>query len=607
MSLFSEQQLGEWNSGTLSNGHDFLGSHCSEDSTTFAVWAPKAKAVSAVGDFNDWKPQKNPLKKDTATGIWQGQVSKAAPGDCYKFHITPANGTPFLKADPFGFYHENGSQHASVIYPIPDYNWRDDQWLDERPSRHQPNQPLAIYEVHAGSWKKKPSGQPLSYLGLANQLIPYVKELGFTHIELMPIMEHPYGASWGYQITGYFAPTARYGRPEELMQFVDACHRAGIGVILDWVPGHFPRDEHGLAFFDGTPLYEHDDKRRREHPDWGTHNFDFDKPGVRNFMISNAFFWCEKYHIDGLRVDAVASMLYLDYSKPNGDWMPNIYGGNQNLGAVAFLQDLNHLLGRHHPGVLTIAEESTAWPGVTQAVSEGGLGFDYKWNMGWMNDTLHYFKTPAQQRPNEQQAITFPLTYAFDEQFILPFSHDEVVHLKKSLWSKMPGLNAQKYDQLKLLLLYMMGYPGKKLLFMGAEWAEKKEWAESQSLDWSLVEEPTHKEIQQFLERLLRMYKSEPALHRSDTTESGFIWNDLAKNNSAVFSFSRQQAANEPRLLFVFNFLNKKITNYEIRNFEHKEAELIINTRSSTPVGQVSSPVSLAPFQGIVLKETANN
>jgi 1,4-alpha-glucan branching enzyme len=287
--------------------------------------------------------------------------------------------------------------------------------------------------------------------------------------------------------------------------------------------------------------------------------------------------------------------------------MPNIYGGNQNLGAVAFLQDLNHLLGRHHPGVLTIAEESTAWPGVTQAVSEGGLGFDYKWNMGWMNDTLHYFKTPAQQRPNEQQAITFPLTYAFDEQFILPFSHDEVVHLKKSLWSKMPGLNAQKYDQLKLLLLYMMGYPGKKLLFMGAEWAEKKEWAESQSLDWSLVEEPTHKEIQQFLERLLRMYKSEPALHRSDTTESGFIWNDLAKNNSAVFSFSRQQAANEPRLLFVFNFLNKKITNYEIRNFEHKEAELIINTRSSTPVGQVSSPVSLAPFQGIVLKETANN
>jgi len=605
MSILSDKQLVAWQKGTCIDAYKTLGAHPSENGVVFRVWAPNAQNVDVVGDFNDWNDRAHPMEKDASTGIWETEVSSAKVNDCYKFKITPAKGASFLKADPCGFYNENNLHHASVVYSLADFKWSDSEWLEQRHSFHQPDQPLSIYEVHAGSWQRKPSGEVLSYGELADKLIPYVKKMGFTHIELMPVMEHPYNPSWGYQVTGYYAPTSRYGTPDKFMAFVDACHQNNIGVILDWVPGHFPKDAYALAYFDGTPLFEHEDERRREHADWGTHNFDFEKPEVRNFLISNAFFWCEKYHIDGFRVDAVASMLYLDYSKSDGEWLPNEYGGNENLGAITFMRDMNELLGRHHPSFLTIAEESTAWAGVTQEVSHGGLGFNYKWNMGWMNDTLHYFEQSPDNRIQDNHYITFPITFAFSEQFILPFSHDEVVHLKKSLWSKMPGSSDQKYAQLKLLFLYMIAYPGKKLLFMGNELAETEEWSESRALNWSLLEGKKNKEVQEFLTYLLHFYRSEPALYQSDHTENGFEWKDISEQEKGVFAFLRR-GENNQELIFVLNFSTQSIADYSIREFNNGSFKLLFDTftnqEETSAQKEWSGSFPLEALQGMVLR-----
>ncbi|MBN2731089.1 MAG: 1,4-alpha-glucan branching protein GlgB [Balneolaceae bacterium] len=606
MAYLSPKRTIAWQEGNCIDAYERLGAHpMSGEGVRFAVWAPHAKSVCVVGDFNDWNHRTHKMSKDSSTGIWQAAIPEAGCGQCYKFYITSSDGTARLKADPYGFYHEKGSHHASIIYEWPHFNWSDDAWMSRRFALHQPDEPLSVYEVHVGSWRRSPSGDVLSYRALADKLIPYVKEMGFTHIELMPVMEHPYGPSWGYQVTGFYAPTSRYGSPEDFMAFIDACHQNNIGVILDWVAGHFPKDEHGLAFFDGTPLYEHADERRRVHADWGTHNFDFEKPGVRNFLLSNAFFWCEKYHVDGFRIDAVASMLYLDYSKEAGEWLPNTFGGKENLGAVAFLQDLNGLLKEHYPSVLTIAEESTSWVGVTHAVSEGGLGFDYKWNMGWMNDTLHFFEQPPQKRSEESHSITFPVTFAFKERFILPFSHDEVVHLKKSLWSKMPGTLDEKFAQLKLLFLYLVGFPGKKLLFMGNELAEREEWAEGRALNWSLLDTDGHKEIKKFVTSLLHFYRSAPVLHQTDHTADGFEWEDLSRKEKGMYAFARIAKESAEKLIFVFNFSAQQVAEYQIEADAMESYRLLFDTLQAGDGIlniKITDPVSLKPLQGVVLR-----
>lgn len=601
MALLSPLEIEAWQAGIFTKAHEMLGAHPTDDGFRFVVWAPHADSVHVAGDFNGWDEAAHLLKKDSATAFWHGVIKRAKAGQCYKFAITPKAGDRFLKSDPYGVFHEHQGQHSSILWNLPDYSWSDDLWMQNRSSAQRYDRPLSIYEVHLGSWRQTPSGRPLTYLELSEQLIPYVKEMGFTHIELLPMMEHPYGPSWGYQVTGYFAPTSRYGRPEEFMAFVDACHQNELGVILDWVPGHFPRDAQGLAFFDGTALYEHPDHRRREHGEWGTYNFDFEKPGVRNFLLSNAFFWCEKYHIDGFRVDAVASMLYLDYSKEEGEWLPNEHGGKENLGAISFLKDFNRLMKQHDPSLLTIAEESTTWPGVTQPVNSGGLGFDYKWNMGWMNDTLHFFEQPPNKRGSETHSLTFPVTFAFSERFILPFSHDEVVHLKKSLWSKMPGSTKQKFEQLKLLLLFMIGYPGKKLLFMGSELAEKKEWSEGRGLHWPLLEKEDHKEMQQFVTALMDFYQRTPVLYTKDHDQDGFVWVDLAYKEQSVYAFRRQSPGDAP-LVFVFNF---SLQPFDIRNLtlewaDHSYDKVFSTLKVAEKV--ITPSFVLQPLQGLLLE-----
>lgn len=597
----------QWEKGLLVDAHSFLGAHMKKDGAHFGVWAPHARQVQVAGDFNHWQPHQNPMTRVAESEFWSAHIPEAASGQRYKFAVTGPAGHTTLKADPYAFFAEQGSHHASILYAFPDFDWTDEDWLRARKQHHQTAHPLAAYEVHLGSWRHDENGNVLSYRQLADRLVPYVKEMGFTHIELMPVMEHPYGPSWGYQVTGFYAPTARYGRPEDFMAFVDVCHRHGIGVIMDWVPGHFPRDEHGLRFFDGTPLYEHADERRREHPDWGTHNFDFEKAGVRNFLLSNLFFWADKYHIDAFRFDAVASMLYLDYSKNEGEWLPNKFGGNQNLEAIAFLQDLNRLAGTELQGVLTIAEESTSWEGVTRSSDEGGLGFDYKWNMGWMNDTLHYFSLPPQQRLHENHSITFPRTYAFSERFILPFSHDEVVHLKKSLWSKMPGSEAEKFAQLRSLYLYMIGCPGKKLLFMGSELAVRDEWSENKSIPWELLENKAHKDIQDYLKSLLHLYRSEPVLYRTDQDENSFSWVDISRKEEGIFSFSRQGEMDDEKLLFVFNFSDMPVPAYQPDVSREQSFSCIFESTTDNKQRRVSpenDSLHLEPFQGLVLKPT---
>jgi len=524
----------------------------------FAVWAPNAKAVSVVGDFNDWNPNTHRLAvRWDSSGIWEGFIPQTN-ADCrmngtrYKFHITARDGMEFDKADPFARFAEMPPNTASVMWN-PHYVWQDGDWLARRARTDAHQEPLSIYELHPGSWRRGADNRMLSWPELADELIPYLLEMGFTHVELMPVMEHPFYGSWGYETLGYFAPSSRYGTPDDFKSFVDRLHQAGIGVILDWVPAHFPDDAHGLARFDGTCLFEHEDPRQGRHPDWGSLIFNYGRNEVRSFLISSALCWLDEFHADGLRLDAVASMLYLDYSRKPGEWVPNSSGGRENLDAVELLKELNRTAYREHPGIQTFAEESTAWPQVSRPTDSGGLGFGFKWNMGWMHDSLRYFGRDPVHRSHHQDDLTFSLLYAFSENFVLPLSHDEVVHGKRSLLEKMPGDDWRKFAGLRLLLGWLFAHPGKKLLFMGSEFGQRAEWSHDQSLDWHLLDNEPHRGIRQWVRDLNRLYRSEPALHEFDCEPAGFAWVDCSDHPHSVLAFLRHGADFRP-LLVVCNF-----------------------------------------------------
>jgi 1,4-alpha-glucan branching enzyme len=541
--------------------YDKLGAHPAERDgsagTRFAVWAPNAARVSVVGPFNHWDGRRHPLQPLGQSGVWESFVAGVGAGERYKYEILTRAGQLRLKADPYGTAMQLRPDNCSIVQPL-DFGWQDAAWLARRSASLPHRQPVSIYEVHLGSWRRPwHQQQPpfWSWREAAAALIPYALDLGFTHLELIGVAEHPLDESWGYQVAGYFAATARYGSPQDFMHFVDSCHRAGLGVIIDWVPAHFPRDEHGLAEFDGTALYEHADSRRGEHMDWGTKIFNYGRHEVRNFLIANALFWFDRYHVDGLRVDAVASMLYLDYSRKPGEWLPNVFGGRENIEAIEFLKHLNSAVHREYAGVMTIAEESTAYPGVTLPVHAGGLGFNFKWNMGWMNDTLRYMSLDPVHRRYEHRLITFSFMYAWSEQFVLPLSHDEVVHGKRSLAGKMPGDDWQKLANLRLLYAYMTAHPGKKLLFMGSEFAQWHEWRERDSLDWDLTTLPAHRGVQTLVRELNRLYAGLAALHGSDGDAAGFRWIDLHNQDESVWAFMRLPVAGDAGgpLVCVFN------------------------------------------------------
>jgi len=518
--------------------YEKLGAHVTDEGVAFAVWAPNAAKVSVVGEWNNWDGRADPMKQRGVSGIWETVCVDAPDGALYRYEITTGEGHLLLKSDPYAYAAELPPGNASRIFRS-DFEWSDDAWLEARRSGEPYAGPMSIYEVHLGSWRRTLENETLDYRELAGELGAYVKDLGFTHVELLPVMEHPYSGSWGYQVTGYFAPTARFGTPDDFRAFVDELHRQEIGVILDWVPAHFPRDDWALARFDGTALYEHEDPRRGAHPDWGTLVFNFGRNEVRNFLLSNALYWLKEFHADGIRVDAVASMLYLDYSRKEGEWIPNAFGGREDLEAVAFLQQVNEVVHGREPGVVSAAEESTAWPGVSRPVYLGGLGFGFKWNMGWMHDTLGYFAQDPVYRRFHHHELTFSLVYAFSENFILPLSHDEVVHGKGSLVDKMPGDRWQKLANLRALYAYMWAHPGKKLLFMGGELAQWREWNAEASLDWHLLEDRDHQGVQSLVRDLNRVYRETPALWEDDFQPTGFRWlepNDAAQN---VLAFLR--------------------------------------------------------------------
>jgi len=522
----------------------------------FAVWAPSAKRVSVVGDFNGWDGRVHPTRARGSSGIWEIFLPELAEGAVYKYEIVGPDGNILpLKADPYSFRSELRPKTGSVVARLDHHKWNDASWISERAQKNWFESPISVYEVHLGSWRRVPEEKDrwLTYRELGDQLIPYVKGLGYTHIELLPIMEHPFDGSWGYQTLGYFAATSRYGSPAEFMEFVDRSHQAGIGVILDWTPAHFPRDTHGLAQFDGTHLYEHADPRQGAHPDWGTLVYNYGRNEVQNYLISNALFWLDKYHIDGLRVDAVASMLYLDYSRKPGEWIPNQFGGRENLPAIDFIKRMNEVAHGKFPGVLTIAEESTSWPAVSRPTYLGGLGFSFKWNMGWMNDTLKYFSHDPVHRKYEHNKLTFSLLYAFTENFQLPFSHDEVVHGKNSLLHKMPGDMWQQFANLRLVYAYQYAHPGKKLLFMGQEFAQRREWTEAHSLDWDLLRHASHRGIQKLIADLNHLYASEPTLHQVEFDWHGFEWIDANDSDNSVLSFIRRGKKPEDLIVAVVN------------------------------------------------------
>jgi 1,4-alpha-glucan branching enzyme len=558
---FDLHLLGE---GTHYRAFDKFGAHritmgSATSATTgihFAVWAPDADRVSVIGDFNGWDGRVHPMRLLMPSGVWEIFVPGLADGEKYKFEIRTREGALLEKSDPFGFRFEVPPLSASIVYGDAGYEWHDREWMTSRPHDGGLDRPMAIYEVHLGSWARVPEegNRFLTYRELAGRLVPYVKDLGFTHIELLPVMEHPFSGSWGYQVLGFFAPTSRFGPPEDFKWFVDACHQAGLGVLLDWVPGHFPKDAHGLAEFDGTALYEHADPRQGEHRDWGTLIFNYGRNEVRSFLLSNALFWLEQYHLDGLRVDAVASMLYLDYSREPGGWIPNRHGGRENLEAIGFLQELNRLTHGLHPGTITAAEESTSWPGVSRPVHTGGLGFTYKWNMGWMHDMLQYARTDPVHRRWEHNLVTFSALYMHSENFILPFSHDEVVHGKGALLDKMPGDVWQKHASLRTLFGYMYGHPGKKLLFMGSELGQWREWHHDRSLDWHLLDDPMHVGLHRFVRDLNAHYRAEPALHEGDFDPRGFGWIDCHDNENSVVSIVRYGRRRDDFVVMIFNF-----------------------------------------------------
>ena len=518
----------------------------------FSVWAPNAKAVSVIGDFNNWDARRSPMRRLGESGIWELFLPAAAEGDKYKFHVTQCDGRVVDKTDPYGVYAEVRPNNASVLYPLKRYKWKDRRWITARRKYDFRAAPMNIYEVHLGSWKRAEGNRFLSYTELAEQLIPYVKEMGYTHIEMLPVEEHPFDGSWGYQVTGYYAPTSRYGSPDEFKQFVDACHQNGISVILDWVPAHFPKDDFALARFDGTALYEHQDPRLGEHIQWGTYIFNYGRKEVANFLLANALYWMDIFHIDGLRVDAVASLLRLDFCKEEGQWLPNVYGGSENLEAIEFLKHMNSVIAEREPGALMIAEDSTAWPGVTKKVEEGGLGFSLKWNMGWMNDFLSYIKLDPIYRKYHQNKLTFGMAYHYAENFVLVLSHDEVVHTKSSMIGKMPGDVWQSFANLRLSYGFMMGHPGKKLLFMGGEFAQYSEWSEARSLDWHLLQYADHQEMQAYVKELNHLYAEESAFWAEDFDPNGFQWIECDDAESSIVSFVRR--SQEKELVFLCNF-----------------------------------------------------
>jgi 1,4-alpha-glucan branching enzyme len=624
--LLSDYDLHLLNEGRHWRMYDRLGAQLRTvdgvEGVNFAVWAPNASGVSIVGDFNGWDTRRHPMRKHIPSGFWELFVPKLGEGTLYKYHIRH-HGHTFEKFDPIGFGSEVPPRTASRVVDLTRFRWHDQEWLEKRRNTPWLEQPLSIYEVHLGSWRR-PGDDPtrwMPYRETAHELVEYVKEMGYTHIQLLPIAEHPLSASWGYQVVGYFAPTSRYGTPQDFMYLIDLCHQNGIGVLLDWVPAHFPRDGHGLRMFDGTHLYEHADPRQGEHRDWGTLIFNYGRHEVRNFLVANALFWLDKYHLDGLRVDAVASMLYLDYSREDGDWVPNEYGGRENLRAIAFLKEFNEQTHLQFPGVLTIAEESTAWAGVSRPTYTGGLGFSMKWNMGWMNDTLSYMHQEPIHRKYHHDQLTFSLIYAFHENFILPLSHDEVVHGKGSLLDKMPGDLWQKFANLRLLYAYMWTHPGKKLLFMGGEWGQWNEWNFDVSLQWDLLQWDSHRGLQKCVADLNRLVCKEKALHQVDFDGSGFHWIDCHNWSESTLSFVRRAKDPNDFVVVCCNFTPVPREGYQIGVPKACQYDEIFNSDSmyytgsnlGNGVGLVAEPrpshgqpaqirLTLPPLAAVVLK-----
>ena len=609
---FRKEWMGEIDRHLFAEGNHHhiwrkMGAHLTEidkkQGVMFCLWAPHAKSVSVIGDLNSWDGRHHPMQQRLG-GIWELFIPGLSEGDLYKYEIRTEKGHCYEKADPYGFQHEVRPAKSSVISKIDSFQWNDQSWISNRDNRDPLEQPISVYEMHLGSWMHassddpfinsngehrapvpaadmKPGSRLLTYKELANKVIPYVKERGFTHIELMPISEHPFDGSWGYQVTGWYAPTSRFGSPDEFRAFVDSCHKEGIGIILDWVPGHFPKDQHGLAYFDGSHLYEHSDPRVGEHKEWGTLIFNYSRNEVRNFLVANLIFWFDQFHIDGIRVDAVASMLYKDYLRPEGEWIPNEDGGNENFEAVRFLQQANHVLFQHFPGALSIAEESTTWTGVTKPTDMDGLGFNLKWNMGWMHDMLDYFEIDPWFRQFNQNNITFSICYNFTENFMLALSHDEVVHGKSHLLHKMPGDDWQKYANTRALLAYMWTHPGKKTIFMGMEFGQRQEWNVWDDLQWDLLNYEPHKGIQKLVDDLNNLYKREPALWRNDFDEYGFQWIDCDDNKNSVISFMRREKTDGEWLVIVANFTPQNHSNYRIGVPVDGFYEEIFNTDAS--------------------------
>ncbi len=627
MSKMSAFDLYLFSEGTLYRAYEKLGSHLKtvngKAGVSFAVWAPNATGVSVVGDFNRWDGRKNPMNPVDSSGIWETFVPDLTEGTLYKYEIKTRKGELLLKADPYAFYSETRPKTASIVWDINRYAWQDSDWMQNRKEKQHLAAPLNIYELHLGSWMRGKENTFLDYRNLAPKLAEYILRMGFSHVELLPFTEHPLDESWGYQTTGYFAPTSRFGTPDDFAYLIDHLHQNGIGVIADWVPAHFPKDGHSLARFDGTALYEHTHPKQSEHKDWGTLIFNYGRYEVANFLINSALFWLDKYHIDGLRVDAVASMLYLNYSKNPGEWIPNRFGGNENLEAISFLKKLNQVIYGYHPDVFTAAEESTSWPMVSRPTYAGGLGFGYKWNMGWMHDSLHYFSRDAVYRKFHQQNLTFALLYAFNENFILPLSHDEVVHGKASLLSRMPGDDWQKFANLRLLLGYMYTQPGKKLLFMGAEIGQWREWDAFSSIDWHLLQYEPHQKLQLFVRDLNLFYRNQTPLYQLDTDPSGFEWIDFNDTEGSIISYQRYGKDRTDSLIVVCNFTPVPRFSYRVGVREPGFYRELFNSDSGYYGGSnlgnsggletqkipshnrpFSLPLTLPPLATLVLKRT---
>ncbi|MBZ4683193.1 MAG: 1,4-alpha-glucan branching protein [Fusobacteriales bacterium] len=582
--VLTDYDLYLFNEGNHHKIYEKLGAHVitheGVKGTQFAVWAPEAQRVSVVGNFNNWDGRVHTMRILGATGVWEIFIPGVCENDIYKFEIKTKSGAITLKSDPYAFKTEKRPSTASIVYDIENkYEWKDEKWMNERPKINWLERPIAVYELHLGSWKRKNENEFLDYKDLAHQIMEYVKENNYTHIEVMPVAEHPLDESWGYQVTGYYSVTSRFGEPHEFMYFVDLMHQNGIGVIMDWVPGHFPKDAHGLGRFDGSALYEHEDPKQGEHMDWGTYIFNYGRNEVKNFLISNALFWMDKYHIDGLRVDAVASMLYLDYSRKDGEWVPNRFGGRENLEAIEFLKYFNSITHQYHPGILTIAEESTSFPAVTKPTYLGGLGFSLKWNMGWMNDSLEYISKDPIYRKYHQGDLTFSLIYAFSENFKLVISHDEVVHGKGSLINKMPGDDWQKFANMRLFYAYAYAHPGKKLFFMGCEFGQWNEWNCNQSIDWHLLQYEPHKKLLEFVKTLNKVYKENKALWEIDFSYEGFEWIDFNDSDNSIISFIRKSKDGE-KILCAFNFTPAVQNDYRIGVPESGYYEEILNSDS---------------------------